>query len=328
MGFLRTLRLLVLGSLVAGAPLIVASAIWGWELLAVGLFGLLGGLAGVGNHRRFGLIAVGFLAITGGLAVSFAWTPILGALLLAGIGLVTGISARWHLHAVLALIGIALGFLIVSPPALPWFAQPTGFDAGYTLAVTAILAVSGAWSVVAIGYLTRQISTPPREQIAPRTIRYFTVALVIALFIGTYVVLRWYPGGTGAWLIMTILIVLQPEWEVFRSRMIERTVGTLFGVAIAGVLVLALPATLHGVVGVPLVLIALAYRSSGTYWGFTTILTPGVVLMVTQGMNQTEALTADGQRLGFTIGAIAVVVAVAALLHVTSRVGGSTTTAR
>ena len=165
MSFGRILKYLIVGTLVGIAPLLVASAIWGWDILGVGFFGLFGGLGALGGRWRLGLLATAFLAVTGGLAVAFAWTPLLGALLLAGIGIATGLAARYHLQAIVA------------------------------------------------------------------------------------------------------------------------------------------------------------YRESGVYWRYTTILTPGVVMLVTQGMDQTEALTTDGARLAFTLGAIGVVVAVAAAMHTTLGIG-------
>lgn len=320
MSIWRILQYLIVGTLVGVAPLIVASVVWGPGILSVGFFGLFAGLAAIGNHWRLGLIATAFLALAGGIAVSFAWTPLLGALLLAGIGMATGLSTRWHLQSILSTIGIGIGFLIVVPPTLPWFPAPTGFDAGYSLAVTGILAATGVWAVFAFGYLTRKMPSQARDPIPQRTIYYFTVALAIALFVGTYIVLRWYPGGTGAWLIMTILIVLQPDWSTLRSKTLHRTIGTLLGVAIAAGLVLVIPPDLHALVGLPLILIALAYKTSGVYWRFTTILTPGVVLLVTQGQDQTEALTTDATRLAFTLGAIAVVILVATLLGAAARI--------
>ncbi len=321
MSFGRILKYLIVGTLVGIAPLLVASAIWGWDILGVGFFGLFGGLGALGGRWRLGLLATAFLAITGGLAVAFAWTPLLGALLLAGIGIATGLAARYHLQAIVATIGIGIGFLIVMPPPLPGFPPPTAFDAAYALAVAGILAGTGLWTVVAYGYLTRTLPSRSQDPLPDRTIHLFTIALAVALFVGTFIVLRWYPGGTGAWLIMTILIVLQPDWNDLRMRTVHRTIGTLLGVAVAAALVLVVPPDLHALVGVPLILVAVAYRESGVYWRYTTILTPGVVMLVTQGMDQTEALTTDGARLAFTLGAIGVVVAVAAVMHTTLRIG-------
>jgi hypothetical protein len=323
MSFWRILQYLIVGTLVGIAPLVVASLIWGAGVLAVGFYGLFAGIAAIGNHRRLGLIATALLAVGGGLAVSFAWSPLLGALLFAGIGVVIGMSTRWHLQSIVGTIGIGIGFLIVVPPTLPWFPPPTAFDAGYSLAVAGILAGTGVWTVLAYGYLTRKMPSRPREPIPERTIYYFTIALAVALFVGTYIVLRWYPGGTGAWLIMTILIVLQPDWDTLRTKTLHRIFGTLLGVAIAAILVLVIPPNLHALVGLPLILGALAYKQGGVYWRYTTVLTPGVVLLVTQGLDQSKALTTDATRLAFTLGAIAVVVVVATLLGAASRVGRS-----
>lgn len=103
------------------------------------------------------------------------------------------------------------------------------------------------------------------------------LGLISALAVALYKILHL---EHGAWLTVTVLVIVKPDYISTRQRATERVLGTLFG----GLLALILAATVKNLIVNDLILLALstlAYSHQRHNYGlFVVFLTPFIVLML------------------------------------------------
>jgi uncharacterized membrane protein YccC len=141
--------------------------------------------------------------------------------------------------------------------------------------------------------------------------RAIAFAMVLALMVGiaTWFVVRFDLGEAGAWIILTIVVVLQPYLKDGMRRALERSGGTLLGFAVAVAFGLLTTSTAAlAVLGAACMVTAVAVMLLGRpYWMFATFLTAAIILFV--GSDGSVLHTAE-VRLGATLIAVLATMAV------------------
>ena len=117
----------------------------------------------------------------------------------------------------------------------------------------------------------------------------------------------------GEWLLLTVIVLLQPDAAATLRHTAERVAGTLVGVLAAVGIALALgDSGLRVTLALALMVAAFAYlQVPNRYWLYVALFTPGLVLL-SSPPGEADAVAAA--RLGFTlVGAIAVAAVALAL---------------
>lgn len=303
---LLTIALMVPPTLliISGQPDLGTLFIYGGAIAMAGVF--------------YGLrLAAGLSLLTGlaGMAAAaLSPYPIAGAVFF---GLLTGgcaLAAIRGLHSPVLMVPVFLSFVLVSPPRID------GTTSLLAIVVTgAVLTLGGLWMTGTARVLFGKPSGgPDRQEYSPRvTVAY---AAVMATLLGTaaWIVLTHAKYHQGAWLLLTLIMVMQPSPHDTMTKSLQRLAGTVAGglIALALILVGVVPpwAVLLG--GVFLFLaFAARFALHRPYWQFVAALTPGIILLDAQGG---DGLKVAEERVGFTalgvIAAIAITLGIKALV--------------
>ena len=243
-------------------------------------------------------------SLGGGIAAMFAGNPWVGALLIAGLAGYGGYSARYGNESPVLLVPVVVSFIVIAPPDLVDRSGTTLTGWHYALVVSAALLIGGVW-VATIGlYLARNMERAMDEPVEKSVALGYGIALAASTGLATFVAARYFPGSTGAWVILTILLVMKPRatdmWRTARHRV----GGTLLGALVAGALVVGMSAA--GVslerwallLGAVFLILALSVLRVQPYWQFVTFLTPAIILLKSSG---DDTLRLDGQRVAMTL---------------------------
>ena len=237
--------------------------------------------------------------------------PLAGALVMSLVAGGAALTARRGLHSPVLVVPLAIAITVTSPPAI------TGVAAGPATAIVAGVAMTacGLWVTAAARLVLgeRRPRFPTRPHSRGVTVAY---AAVMAVIVGaaTWGVLALGPVDHGGWLLVTLVIVLQPSTADTIRKTLQRLGGTAAGLVLAlAVSLLDLPPALHLAISALLLYAALASRFvlRLPYWVYVTALTPAIILVNTQAASTLDLVT---ERLEFTAlgGAIAIAVAFAA----------------
>lgn len=306
-------RFVVIGVVLAAAmvPVAVGSLLWAPQIRGIAVFGFLVGIVGTLKDRlRLGAVLSALLALATVGAVLAHDHPNLGALLMAALAAGAGLAALHGLQLPVLMVPLAVEFLLVSPPPLAGWEHPADAGVAYALAVGLVVLLGGLWASAFFGVLARHLPRPALEPISRDQAVTYAVALTLGAAAATYIVLRWYPDGLGAWLIMTVLLLLQPDPHRMLNKTLQRIAGTILGVVgAATVLLLTDSSALHHALGSTLLVLTLSMHTK-PYWRFVTVLTPAMVLMASRG---TDGIAVDESRLTWTLAgaALAIVVTIA-----------------
>lgn len=273
-----------------------------------------GALAILSSSRRLSAVTVVLLAIASALAVLNQGNP-WGSMLIMGVcAAISGIASVRGLISVVNFFAISVAFFVAQPPVVSTSLSTTQ-DA---LVVGFIALCAGFWGLLITGSVFRKVHFPPA---APLQARHAVVmAAVLAVLVGgaAWFVADRNLGHGGAWLMMTILIVVQPGISSTFKRSVQRAVGTVagFGIAIVLSAVVSTPIVML-LVGVVLLGMALLVKMDATreYWQYVVFLTPGVVLVVASSGEEGSLLDVALSRLGFTmVGSLIGLITVALLI--------------
>lgn len=308
MPFWKRYAIIGLVLIAAMLPAVVVSLLWAPGVRGIAVFGLLvASVATLKSDWRLGTALSFVLAGAGTLAVLTHDRPGLGALLMAALAAAAGLAALRGLQTPVLMVPLVAEFLLVTPPPLAGWGPPVEVGAAYAFSVGLVLLLSGIWCTAFFAVLGRRLPKSPPEPVLRGQALTYTAVLMIGAAATTFMVLRWYPDGRGAWLIMTVLLLLQPDPHKMLHKTVQRVAGTLFGVVAAAVfLVLTDSVVLHHVLGSVLLVLALSVHTR-PYWRFVTVLTPAIVLMASKGA---DGISVDERRLGWTLAGAAFAVAV------------------
>ncbi|MBI1352598.1 MAG: hypothetical protein GC156_15970 [Actinomycetales bacterium] len=300
----RVLGLLGIVLATAMAPGLVFTALGMPDGATLAAFGALTGLLGtMAAGARTALALVGALAVVSALAVPIAHSPWAAAIVLAAFSAAIALTSTRGVASALMLAPISLAFTLTEPP-LADVADP-----GRALLIAAATALSGAFAVL-VAHLLIPVRLPAGDRASrPRAVMYAATVGVVVGF-ASWVVFEQSLGHTGAWLIMTILIVMQPYLQDGWELAVQRAAGTVAGfvIAMAFVVVSGFPLIMY-VAGGAFMFAALAVKfRKRPYWQFAALVTPSVVLL--EGASGSLAETAWQRLLATLIGATVAVVVI------------------
>jgi uncharacterized membrane protein YccC len=157
---------------------------------------------------------------------------------------------------------------------------------------------------------------PHRELHPLNSTRAHAFAIVIAVVTGTamwFVVhFDWKHGG--AWFLLTLFVVIQPNMRATWVKALQRGLGTILGFAIAFAISMVITADwllyLAGVICLGTAA-AMYLSPKRSYWQYATFLTPAIVIL--EGTSS-SIVTTDLQRLRFTLLGVLVALVVIAVL--------------
>ena len=174
--------------------------------------------------------------------------------------------------------------------------------------VTGFVLVGGVWVALIGVLLLDDLPHNAHEQPADEDLRRFTIVLVCLVFFGTLAAKLWLPGGHAWWVVLTILVVLQPGVAGTSRRTFHRVLGTVAGGLIGALLVYVIginsATTAIGVFVA--VLSGIAYVKA-PYWVFAFFLTAALMCL---SFTPETVMHGYAERAGFTLLAAAVTVLV------------------
>jgi hypothetical protein len=250
---------------------------------------------------RLGLIVTVGLAAVDMLALPVAPYPVWAGLVMAVTALLYGLAAHRGLTAMIVTAPVAVAFTLADPPNLQ---QGSMLADVLTLGLFAVL--GGLWGTAFGSFLGRKVprKVPPLASWRRAVGFAFTMAMVTGLTIAIVVAVG--IGHTGAWIVLTILMVVQPRLHDTFRKSLERALGTALGFGIClAVALLASHGTLLLALGVIFLTLAVYVKLDprSMYWQFTTFLTAGIVLA--EGANA-NVRSVDVDRLWASLAGIAI----------------------
>lgn len=310
--------------------LIAPLALLGWAFGAPIALAALPGVA-VGfvvtlqtRSARAGVLAT---AVMGGLALASTLaatsTPI-AALWLALVGVAYGLSGLRGWHRLTTQMAIWCSYIVVNPLQAQEGSKLTAIggvplSASAALLTAGIVTAAGLAMALLAGLVVRNAAPAALTPLPTRVAVAIAVACGGLLGVGAAVVLGGDRVAAGEWLLLTVIVLIQPDPRATLRHAAERVGGTLLGVIAAAGLAIALGASpVRSLLALALMITAFAFlQMPGRYWMYVALFTPGVVL-IGAPPDQTDALAAA--RLGFTLAGAAAVALVALAV---SRLGRS-----
>lgn len=281
----------------AGAILATLVAAGAFSLPLGGPIGLLGLIVGVMTSVAVVTVAVGWVPVVTVVVASAA----LGAL---------GVLVRDDPWLAAALVGVAG---LAQIPLSRWSAGigamvPVAAAMGTSIPVADDALAFGGW-VVAGGVLMVAIAAVLGAAVEPDPVpagdawRHGVVAAVAVAVAAFLTVGRGIDHGY--WLVLTLAVVLRPVGGDTVTRALDRSVGTVLGVAVAVVVVIALPTPVALVIALACLLLAIAWALAGDERRHHFYTTPAIVLLASSGVTS-SALGIAAERFVFTlVGALA-----------------------
>lgn len=221
----------------------------------------------------FAAVVVSIATTAAAITTGDVW---LSALVMGTTALITGLACRWGHSKQLVVVLITVGFAVSAPAA----AVTDGTIHALILGVASLAAA--LWGVAAGWLLARH--TPRQPVHSESWARTWAYAIVLAILTGVAagisVAINW--GHAGGWFILTVVLVFQPYLQDSLQRMWQRAGGTVLGVVAAFAIHALVPwATVELVLGLALLVtsIVIIVNPKYPYWLFTSLLTPGIILM-------------------------------------------------
>lgn len=280
---------------VAGHPEVVLP----WSLAALGTMMV---TTSVGLRLAFTL--TGTLAVAGalGFIAGQQQMPLFAAVVMALFAFWYGHTARWGVSSHLIIAVIAVDMLTVTGTSLVKSADvlTNGIWIG------AVLILAGLWGILVGILLAKFTPKAPRQSMSMKQVWWFAITMAVLLGAAMWLVIheQWQHGG--AWFILTLVIVIQPNYQASVKKMFHRAIGTVIGFLIALVVVLLVHQQAFLLLaGFVFLIVAMYFIINPTfpYWVFVMFMTPAIVLMES---TVNDAVSLDVSRLGFTLLGVAV----------------------
>ena len=277
-----------------------------------------------GGARKLSLFVIAFMTIAGTLARALDSAPLPSALLVGLVALIIGLAARRGLSSPILTLGIVLGFLVMSPPELTNKDSSIFSGIDPVLATAILLAAGGFWALLVGMVVRKKAPTVPENKVVDLSVVVpYALSLAISTGFVTFFLLYFSAGSLGAWMILTIFVIMKPDRDSTMLKTKDRILGTFAGTAIAivAIEILHLINSQQGFVQITFALlffgIAMSYFVPGPYWVYVTFLTPGVILLDSNSVSNQDEVALS--RIAFTLGGIAIALAIGYLVQHSSR---------
>lgn len=303
--------MLILASAIAlmAIPGLILTAL-GWSaLVSVWTMGSTAGLVAMmsGGPRIAGTVAAALLVLTP-LATWTSESVWVGGVILALAAGAAAYPARWYEDTGTNWALITLVFAAVNPPDLGH--APRAEDL-LLIGVIAFLAVLWGMGMAAAGGAIG--TSAPAGGVGRRQALAFALVKGAVVGAATGVAIDRNLGLAGAWMVMTVVLVVQPGIADTWSRSLQRAAGTVAGFVFALIVGIVIPwNVIVYAAGTLFLIAALVLRKKGIpYWRYVALMTPAIVLM--EGANGAVVST-DVERLVATFIGAAISFALVAIM--------------
>jgi hypothetical protein len=232
------------------------------------------------------------------LAVSTASVTFLAVAVFVLIGAFTGAANLRGLSAVFIFVPISAGFALTQP------AVPTANILVNAVTVGLATAVAAFIPALLVPLVAKSLPVVPVAVFPRRVVVAYAINLALLLGLTSFLTLTYALNHLGAWLMLTIVVIVQPSLQVAWTKGVQRAAGTLLGffiaVGVAGSI--PLPGLFFAIAAVFIVIAFLQKMRKRPYWLYAMFLTPGVVLL--DGTSTTILSTADDRLLATGVGAL------------------------
>lgn len=261
---------------------------------------------------RVGVLVALVMAFIAPVAIVAGTVPITGAALMALMCLVVGSLSRVGLHRAAVLVPVFMAWMIIDPPF--WGPQNVvdRTDPTFLTWMAVVFFIGSILPVIVLPYALRKVHLPvpkpnPRRETFP-----YTLTITLLASVATYLVLEHPNQSAGAWLVATILILVQVGDVGTVGRTFQRVVGTLLGMFIVwGIVTQVQSLVVVYVIGAVFGIAALTAKFSPHYWIYMALITPTVICLSASASSEVANLGV--QRAGDTLVGAALVLIAAAL---------------
>ena len=232
------------------------------------------------------------------LATSTAPVPFLAVTAFVLIGAFTGLLNFRGLSAAFLFVPMCAGFALTQPSVLTPNVVVNALFIGVVTAGAAVL------PVLLMPLIAKSLPRVPVAVFPQRVVLGYATNLAFLLGLTSFITLTFALNHLGSWLILTVVVIVQPLLQVTWNRGLHRAVGTILGFFIAVGVAGSIPLPgLFFAIGNLFIVIAIAQRlRHRPYWQYAMFLTPGIVLL--DGTSASILSTADDRLFATFVGAL------------------------
>jgi len=249
----------------------------------IGIVALGSLIVGLLHGTKAGLVASLVMGFMSGLGVLSSANPAYGIPFMAVVAIIVGLSARVGWQKSFTLYAVSLAFIVSGK------SDEARFDVAVPLGLSVV--VTGILVVLLASLIMRSVnlSIPSTPSTWSRTLAFLVLLTVTQLVAASIALINDW-GHTGAWLMMTPFIVIQPYLKEGWNKALRRAGGTVAGFVIAVLLGdLITSATILTLIGGIFALIAAdAFVKRANYTLYVSMLTPAVVILESVGRPVSE----------------------------------------
>lgn len=287
---------LLLGTLSPGIVLSMLGMPAAASAASLGAIG--GGIAIISTTRRNAAWVSLAMGVAAFLAVSTASVSFVTVGVFVLIGAFTGAMNLKGISAAFVFVPICAGFALTQPSVLTQSAFLNGLFLGIVTLGAALVPVA------LVGLVSQTLPVKPVTLLPRNVVLGYAVNLAFLLGLTSFLTIHFALNHLGAWLILTIAVIVQPSLQATWTKGLQRAGGTLLGffiaVGVAGSIPLPGLFVLIGNLFIVLALVGSARNRP--YWQYAMFLTPGIVLL--DGSNESILATADDRLLATFVGAL------------------------
>ena len=276
------------------------------EAMALFIYGvMIGFLVALLINTRVALLMVAAFTVANVLAYLASPSVALSALVMGASVLLYALTARRGISGYIVMAPTSVAFTLTQPPTV----LPASSAVANVLLLGLLAVIAGLWGAAAGAIIGRRVPKPPLARMNARVTWIVAVTMAVVCAVVLAAVLAEGQRQYGAWILLTLLIVMQPglhkTWQKVRDRLLGTFAGFIVAIAIA-VPLHGHPVALSLAAAVLFAVAAYVLISGQRYWRFVMFLTPGVVLIV--GAASSVAVTDIARVIGTLVGAAIAVI--------------------
>lgn len=260
-------------------------------------YGVLSVIVGYLNGYKVAIGTAIIMPITIIVSLLASATPITGALFV--VALCIGISWSYTKGWEGAAVGIAwpAAMVVIAQPAIHLVPGDQVILRDAFLAATLVLA-GGIWAAIMGAIFLRDVPHKKQHFYSREQLMVFAIVSSVIIGFGTFAIMQWFEGKHHWWIVMIMIITINPETHDAAQRAILRLSGTFIGGAGAALFVIFVhDKTILTVVGVTLALAAIVTTITGPFWIYMIFVTSAGIII---GTDASHRLGTDLEKVLFT----------------------------